>query len=86
MAPVPAKERDRTISMAAEEEIMSILKERLKEITNKTPQEKQEVDKLLINNMVIIILQCRNTTFLELQLLNNIVHYYPHYSTVKSNM
>ena len=85
MAPVPAKERDRTISMAAEEEIMSILKERLKEITNKTPQEKQEVDKFLFNNMVIIIL-CRNTTFLELQLLNNIVHYYPHYSTVKSNM
>ena len=85
MAPVPAKERDRTISMAAEEEIMSILKERLKEITNKTPQEKQEVDKFLFNNMVIIIL-CRNITFLELQLLNNIVHYYPHYSTVKSNM
>ena len=85
MAPVPAKERDRTISMAAEEEIMSILKERLKEITNKTPQEKQEVDKFLFNNMVIIIL-CRNRTFLELQLLNNIVHYYPHYSTVKSNM
>ena len=85
MAPVPAKERDRTISMAAEEEIMSILKERLKEITNKTPQEKKEVDKFLFNNMVIIIL-CRNRTFLELQLLNNIVHYYPHYSTVKSNM
>ena len=85
MAPVPAKERDRTISMAAEEEIMSILKERLKEITNKTPQEKQEVDKFLFSNMVIIIL-CRNTTFLQLQLLNNIVHYYPHYSTVKSNM
>ncbi|XP_063684329.1 UTP--glucose-1-phosphate uridylyltransferase-like isoform X2 [Bolinopsis microptera] len=42
MTPVPAKERDRTISMAAEEEIMSILKERLKEITNKTPLEKQE--------------------------------------------
>lgn len=43
MAPTPAKDRDRTISMAAEEEIMSVLKERLKEISNKTPVDKQEV-------------------------------------------
>ena len=43
MAPTPAKERDRTISMAAEEEIMSVLKESLNEITNKTPLEKREV-------------------------------------------
>jgi hypothetical protein len=46
MAPTPAKERDRTISMAAEEEIMSVLRERIKEITNKTPLEKQEVGNL----------------------------------------
>ena len=37
MAPTHAKERDRTISVAAEEEIISNLKEHLKIISNKTP-------------------------------------------------
>ena len=43
MTPTPTKERDRTISMVAEEEIVSNLKEHLKGITSKTPIEKQEV-------------------------------------------
>ncbi|KAL5268322.1 hypothetical protein ACHWQZ_G002251 [Mnemiopsis leidyi] len=50
MAPTPAKDRDRTISMAAEEEIMSVLKERLKEISNKTPVDKQENVKKELDN------------------------------------
>ena len=43
MVPIPAKERERLISMAAEEEIMSILKKNLKDIAMKTPSDKQEV-------------------------------------------
>ena len=44
MAPVPAKDhRDRTISLAAEEEITSVLKRQLKDIVSDSLPEKQEV-------------------------------------------
>ena len=43
MVPVPARERDRLISMAAEEEIMLVLRKNLNDIAMKTPTDKQKV-------------------------------------------